>query len=74
MRRAGLEVFRRLLLAVGAVIAGIGFIYGAIAAFDETDRSGVIGMICAVAAFYGWRATINWILLYEQPQRVPEEF
>jgi hypothetical protein len=67
----GLEILRRLLLATGALVAAIGFIYGAIATFSEDDASGVLGMLGAIAAFFGWRALINWILLYEQPPQPP---
>lgn len=70
----GLEILRRLLLAAGALFATIGFIVGAVYAATGTGEDqvgGLVGMIFAPLAFWGYRAAINWILVYEQPPQPP---
>lgn len=69
----GLEILRRLLLAAGALSATIGFAVGATYAATgntgEDQVGGLIGMIFAPLAFWGYRSLLNWILLYEQPEK-----
>lgn len=67
----GLEILRRLLIAVGAASAAIGFAVGAtVAAVGEPGDQvgGLVGMIVAPFAFWGYRIAVNWILVYKAPQ------
>lgn len=74
----GLEILRRLLLATGALAAAIGFIagatYAATGSTGEDQVGGVVGMIFAALAFWGYRVAVNWILLYEKPRQPDAEF
>jgi hypothetical protein len=74
----GLEILRRLLLAAGALAAAIGFIAGATfvatGSTGDDQVGGLVGMIFAPLAFWGYRAAINWILVYEKPEHPDAEF
>lgn len=74
----GIEILRRLLLAAGALSAAIGFAVGATYTFTgstgDDQVGGVVGMIFAPLLFWGYRAAVNWILLYEKPTQEDAEF
>lgn len=62
------EILRRLLLAVGGVCAAAGAAVSAglvLAGTSNEERgSGVVGILIAIAAFFAYRALVNWVLLY----------
>jgi hypothetical protein len=63
----GLEILRRLLIALGAIGCGFGFLLALALAINDPDdrRDCILGMAASVAGFFGWRAAVNWVLLYE---------
>lgn len=63
----GREIARRLLIAVGGLIAGLGLLIAVVSFFESQGRGrtdALLGMALAIGGFFAWRATVNWVLLY----------
>lgn len=74
----GINILRRLLIAAGAVVAAIAFLYAATLALTDGNTStdvivGVLSMIFVPLLFWGYRALVNWVLLYETSLRGDSE-
>lgn len=65
----GREIIRRILMVVGAAtciamfFAGLGILVDASGDDDRLLGTGIF--FGSIAAFYLWRWTVNWVLLYE---------
>jgi hypothetical protein len=66
-----MEVLRRLLLALGALVAAWVGVFGVIVA-TSGDNSGMLAVIGAPIAFWIYRLTVNWVLMYKPPPSAPK--